>query len=166
MLLIPQEFNEYMKNHWLIKSEASCYSIDDFSRDKKTGWSGIRNYQARNFMRDGMKIGDLVLFYHSSSEPTAVVGVARVASAPYPDHTAWDKKDDHYDPKSPKEKPVWMMVDVEFVERFKEPVPLSLIKLDPAFSGMVLIQRGSRLSVQPVSESHFKRIVELGKRRV
>src|SRR6266516_4146075 len=99
-------------NYWLIKSEGSCYSIDDLKKDKRTAWTGVRNYQARNFMRDGMKVGDLVLFYHSSSDPTGIYGIVKVTSKPYPDRTALDKKDMHYDPKSTEENPIWMLVDV------------------------------------------------------
>ncbi len=150
-------------NHWLIKSEESCYSIDDFKKDKVAAWTGIRNYQARNFMKDRMKIGDKVLFYHSSSKPNAVVGIAEVVSAPHADLTALDKKDDHYDPKSSKENPIWMCVDVEFVEKFKSPVTLVEIKFEPEFKGMMLAEQGSRLSVQPVSEKHFQKVVEMGK---
>ncbi len=153
-------------NYWLIKSEADCYSIDDFKRDKKASWTGIRNYQARNFMRDSMNVGDLALFYHSggtASEPPQVVGLAKVTGAAHPDMTAFDKKDDHFDPKSKKESPTWMCVDVSFVEKFKKPVTLAQIKFDPALAGIMVAARGSRLSVQPVSEKHFKRIVEMGK---
>jgi predicted RNA-binding protein with PUA-like domain len=145
-------------NYWLIKSEGSCYSIDDLKKDKKVAWSGVRNYQARNFMRDGMKIGDLALFYHSSSSPNGVYGIAKVASEPHPDMTAFDKKDDHYDPKSKKENPTWMLVDIAYVEKFKYPVSLEEIKIDPALEGMMVRQIGSRLSIQPVSEKHFKYI--------
>ena len=150
-------------NYWLVKSEASCYSIDDFKKDKKTEWTGIRNYQARNFMRDSMQVGDPVLFYHSSSEPNAVVGVAKVVKAAHPDVTALDKKDDHHDPKSTKENPIWYCVDLGFVEKFKIPLTLSQIKFRNELSDMMLVQTGSRLSVQPVSEKNFKKIVELAK---
>lgn len=150
------------KRYWLIKTEASCYSIDDFKHDKKTPWTGIRNYQARNFMRDDMKTGDLILFYHSNAEPSAVVGIAKVTSAPYADMTAQDKKDEHYDPKSTEENPIWECVDVSFVKKFKQPVSLQEIKFNPDLSGMVLTQKGSRLSVQPVSEKHFTIISQLG----
>jgi predicted RNA-binding protein with PUA-like domain len=151
-----------MKKFWLIKSEESCYSIDDFAKDKKTLWTGIRNYQARNFMRDSMSIGDEVLYYHSSSDPTGVVGLAKVVSKPLPDVTATDKKDDHYDPKATKENPIWFGVEMQFVKKFKNPVTLSRIKLDQELRNMVVAQQGSRLSVQPVSEKHFKKVMELG----
>ena len=112
--------------YWLIKSEGSCYSIDDLKKDKVTPWSGIRNYQARNFMRDSMSIGDLVLFYHSG-EDKAVVGVAKVISSSHADLTAMDKKDDHYDPKSTIDNPIWMCVDVTLVKKLKPPFIFSQI---------------------------------------
>lgn len=146
-------------NYWLVKSEADCYSIEDFKRDKKTAWTGIRNYQARNFIRDGMKKGDMAFFYHSQAEPSGIYGLARVASAPYPDPTAFDKRDEHYDPKSKKENPVWMCVDLEYVKAFKEPLSIADIKRDPKLEGIRVAQKGDRLSVSPVSEKHFKYIL-------
>ena len=151
-------------NYWLLKSEATCYSIDDLKRDKKTAWTGIRNYQARNFMRDSMKVGDLCLFYHSSADPAEVVGLAEVVSVPHRDPTAQDKKDDHFDQKSTKENPIWMCVDVRFFEKFLTPISLGRIKIDPHLTGIALAQTGSRLSIQPVSEKHFKHIVALGRK--
>lgn len=149
-------------NYWLLKSEANCYSIDDLAKDKTVPWTGIRNYQARNFMRDKMQVGDLAIFYHSGANPPAAVGVAKVSSLPHPDMTAFDSKDEHFDPKSKKENPTWMCVDVEFIKKFKNEVTLPQIKFDPQLKGIVVAQQGSRLSVQPVSEKHFKRIIELG----
>lgn len=153
-------------NHWLIKSEGDCYSIDDLKKDKKTPWSGIRNFQARNFMRDIMKVGDKVLFYHSNGtkeNPTGVYGVAKVSSKSYPDITAFDKKDDHYDSKSKKENPTWFLVDMSFVSKFKNPVTLSQIKFEPKLKGIMVAQKGSRLSIQPVSKEHFEFITNMGK---
>jgi predicted RNA-binding protein with PUA-like domain len=147
-------------NYWLVKSEADCYSIDHFKKDKTTSWTGIRNYQARNFMRDSMKIGDGVLFYHSNAKPTGVYGIAKVISAPHPDLTQFDNKDDHYDPKATIEKPIWMCVDIEFVKKFAEPVSLTEMKLDPHLEGMMVLAVGSRLSVQPVSKQHFEYITQ------
>jgi predicted RNA-binding protein with PUA-like domain len=147
-------------SYWLIKSEPDCYSIDDFKKDKITSWSGVRNYQARNFLKS-MERGDVALFYHSSTEPKAVVGIAKVVKSAHPDTTALDKKDDHYDPKSTKENPIWYMVDFGFVEKFKNPVTLSQIKINPKLEGMVLTQQGSRLSIQPVSKEHFELIKKL-----
>lgn len=147
-------------NYWLIKSEGDCYSIDDLKRDKKTSWTGVRNFQARNFMRDKMNIGDGILFYHSNAKPNGVYGVACVASKPHADETQFDKKDEHFDTKAKKENPTWICVDVSFVKKFAEPVSLDMIKFDPALAGMPVRERGSRLSVQPVSEKHFTYIVE------
>lgn len=150
-------------NYWLIKSEANCYSIDDLKRDKKISWEGIRNYQARNFMRDEMKQGDLVLFYHSLGtveQPSGIYGIAKVAGKPHPDMSQFDKKDEHYDPKAKEEAPIWACVDMAFVKKFKVPVSLGDIKRDRALEGMEVRRTGSRLSVMPVSEKHFKHIAE------
>ncbi len=149
-------------NYYLLKSEGTCYSIDDLKRDKKTSWTGIRNYQARNFMRD-MKVGDLCLFYHSSSEPTGVFGVAKVVAEAHPDTTQFDKKDEHFDPKATKEKPIWFCPDVEFKEKFNTYVSLSLMKNDKKLNGIPVAKQGMRLSVMPVTKEHFERVVELGK---
>ncbi len=151
-------------NYWLIKSEADCYSIADFKKDKVTPWTGIRNYQARNFMRDSMKVGDMALFYPSNGTPDApsgVYGIARVASIPHSDMTQFDTKDEHYDPSSSKQNPRWMCVDMKFVSMFKKPVSLEMIKFDPYLEGMMVRQKGSRLSIQPVSEKHFRYITEV-----
>ncbi len=149
-------------NYWLIKTEPDCYSIDDLKRDKTTAWSGVRNYQARNFIQS-MKVGDLALFYHSSSDPKGVAGIAKVTKNPYPDATALNKKDDHYDPKSTKTNPIWFMVDFGFVEKFKHFVTLDSIKFNSKLSGIVVAKQGSRLSIQPVSETHFKIIEREGR---
>lgn len=150
-------------NYWLIKSEPTCYSIDDLKRDKKTAWTGVRNYQARNYMARDMAVGDLVLFYHSTVGEIGVVGIAKVASKPHADLTALDKKDDHYDPKATKENPIWQCVDFSFVKKFNKVVTLPLIKANPNLKGIMVAQTGSRLSVQPVSPKHFEEIVEMGK---
>ena len=153
-----------MKNYWLMKSEPGAYSIDDLKRDKKTYWDGVRNYQARNFMRDAMKTGDLVIFYHSNAEPSGVAGSAKVCKEGYPDFTGWDKKDKHYDSASKPEKPAWFMVDVEFMEKFKHFIPLEEIKSTTALKTMMVARRGARLSVQPVEEKHFEIIRKLGQK--
>jgi predicted RNA-binding protein with PUA-like domain len=158
--------------YWLIKSEGECYSIDHLQKDKKTPWSGVRNFQARNFMRDQMNVGDLALFYHSSSEPSGVYGLAKVTSKPYEDLTARDKKNEHADERSirlyeqsKKEgtifTPVWMLVDFGFVKKFKKPVALAEIKNDPFLQNMILCQKGSRLSIQPVTQKDFEHVVAL-----
>ena len=149
---------------WLLKTEPSSFSFDDLLRAprKTTGWSGVRNYQARNFLRDAMKKGDRVLIYHSNAEPPAVVGVAEVVREGYPDPTQFDRRDDHYDPDSPKDDPRWYQVDVKAVRKLARPVPLDQIRAEKALATMALVQRGQRLSVQPVTPDEFARVVELG----
>lgn len=152
------------KKYWLIKSEGDCYSIDDLKRDKKVAWTGIRNYQSRNFMMNDMSVGDMTLFYHSNGTtdaPTGVYGIARVASKMHPDETQFAKDDEHYDPKATKDRPIWHCVDMAFVRKFRNPVTLAEIKIDPALEGMLVRARGSRLSIQPVSQKHFEYIVGL-----
>jgi predicted RNA-binding protein with PUA-like domain len=149
--------------YWLMKSEPNSYSIDDLKNDGQTYWDGVRNFQARNFIRDEMKAGDLVLFYHSNAEPTGVAGVARVCSTGYADFTAWDKKDKHFDPKSSKEKPLWFMVDVEFVEKFSRLVSLQELKALSKLRGMMVTKAGVRLSVQPVEKAHFEIVRQMGR---
>jgi predicted RNA-binding protein with PUA-like domain len=138
-----------MPAYWLMKSEPGTYSIDDLKRDKKTFWDGVRNYQARNFMRDSMKVGDLVLFYHSNAEPSGVAGVAEVVKSGYPD---------------PKD-PVWSGVDIGFVEKFPNFVPLETLKENSAkLKGMLVIKNGMRLSVQPVEKAHFEWVRQCGRK--
>jgi predicted RNA-binding protein with PUA-like domain len=148
---------------WLVKSEPDVFSIQDLAKAKNqtTYWDGVRNYQARNTLRDQMKAGDKVLFYHSNAMPPAIAGVARVVKEGYPDHTAWDPKSDHFDPKSSKENPTWYMVDIQLVEVFPKPLGLPMLKEIAGLKSMVLVQRGSRLSVQPVTASEFQLILEL-----
>jgi len=149
------------RRYWLMKTEPSTYSIDNLMRQRRTCWDGVRSFQARNIMRDHMKVGDLVLFYHSSTKPPAVVGIARVSREAYPDHTAWDPDAPYYDPKSSPDNPIWVMVDVEFVARLPQPVTLDQLKENPALDGMRVTQRGQRLSVQPVSPEHFRAVLEM-----
>jgi predicted RNA-binding protein with PUA-like domain len=146
------------KSYWLMKSEPSVYSIDDLARDGSTAWTGVRNYQARNYMRDQMKVGDGVLFYHSSSDPTGVAGLAEVSKAASPDPTAFDRKDDHFDPKSRPDQPTWYLVDVRFVKKLPEVVTLAALKANPALADMMVTRPGSRLSVQPVSAAEWKAV--------
>jgi predicted RNA-binding protein with PUA-like domain len=153
-------------NYWLIKSEGNCYSINDLKKDKVVPWSGIRNFQARNLMRDTMLVGDKTLFYHSNGtkeNPTGVYGIAKVVSKPYADPTQFDKQDEHYDPKSKKENPTWILVDMAFESEFKNPVSLVQIKFEPKLKGIMVAQQGSRLSIQPVSKEHFETIVKMSK---
>src|SRR4029450_13297809 len=147
---------------WLVKTEPESFSIDDLAQapQQTTGWSGVRNYQARNYMRE-MKLGDRVLVYHSSSDPRAVVGVATVARESYPDPTAWDKKDPHYDPQSTKDDPRWFMVDLKFEQAFKWPLPLDELGGVATLKEMGLLREGSRLSVQPVRKAEFEAILKL-----
>ena len=144
-----------------MKSEPDAYSIDDLAREKNGAhWDGVRNYSARNNMK-AMREGDLVLFYHSQTNPPGVVGIARVCKEAYPDHTAFDHKSKYYDAKSTPDAPRWEMVDIEFVERLPEPVSLPDLRADPKFEDMILL-RHSRLSVQPVDRKHFARVLKLG----
>ncbi len=150
-----------MRSLWLMKSEPHVYSYDDLVADGQTHWDGVRNYQARNMMRDQMKVGDLVLYYHSNTKPPHVAGVARVVREGYPDHTALDPNSKYFDAKATAENPRWSMVDLAPVAPCPEVVSLEAIKSDPAFEGMLLIRRGQRLSIQPVEEHHFRRVLSL-----
>lgn len=143
-----------------MKSEPDAYSIDDLASDGTTHWDGVRNYQARNLMRDEMKIGDRVLYYHSRLRPPGVVGLAEVVAESYPDHTSWDPDSKYFDPKSTPEEPRWFMVDIAFVEKFGRMVSIDEMKEHPELKDMVLLNR-SRLSVQPVSAAEFDFIVGL-----
>jgi predicted RNA-binding protein with PUA-like domain len=148
--------------YWLVKSEPDCFSIQHLAASPKqtTFWSGVRNYQARNFMK-AMKRGDRVLYYHSSCDPPAVAGVAVVTREAYPDHTALDPKDDHYDPKATKDKPIWEMVDLKLERIFAEPVPIGVLRGVKSLAAMELLKTGSRLSVQPVRPQEFEAVLEL-----
>lgn len=148
---------------WLFKTEPDTFSIDDLLIKKVEAWNGVRNYQARNFLRDQTKIGDTVLFYHSSCKVPGVAGLARVCSKPYPDHTAWDKNSDYFDPKSSEENPIWMMVDVEFVEKFNNVITLEILKNVESLKDFTLLKRGNRLSIFPVTELEFQTILKLKK---
>lgn len=152
--------------YWLLKSEPDAYSIEDLERDGSTSWEGVRNFQARNFIRDEMRVGDPVLFYASNAAPSGVAGVARVARAGYPDPFAFERGHPYFDPKSDVAAPTWYAVDVEFVERFPELLPLSALKGVAGLEQMTLLQRGSRLSVQPVTEAEFEIVATLGRRGV
>lgn len=149
--------------YWLLKSEPEVFSIDDLAKAKNqtTHWDGVRNYQARNFLRDEMKIGDKVIFYHSNAEPPAAAGICEVVKEGYPDFTAFDPKDIHYDPKSNKDSPTWFMVDVKFVSKFSKAVAISEIKANKKLLSMKLVQRGNRLSVMPVTKEEFEEIEKM-----
>ncbi|HPX62041.1 MAG TPA: EVE domain-containing protein [Deltaproteobacteria bacterium] len=150
-------------NYWLFKTEPGCFSIDDLKSrpDMTEHWDGVRNFQARNFLRDTVKPGDLVLFYHSNIAEPAVVGIAEVVREGYPDFTAFDPQAEHFDPKSSVEKPIWYMVDVQYVKELKRPVTLERIKSNPLLSEMPLVRR-SRLSIQPVTAEQWQIIMAMG----
>jgi len=147
---------------WLLKTEPESFSIADLAAEpnQTTCWDGVRNYQARNFLRDDFKCGDQVLIYHSNANPPSIAGVAVVVRESYPDHTSWDPEDHHFDPKSSPQNPRWFMVDVKLVEVFAEPIGLPNLREMPALANMELLRKGSRLSVQPVSQREFEAILQ------
>lgn len=147
--------------YWLMKSEPDAYSIDDLERDGRDMWDGIRNYQARNMMRDDMRVGDEVFFYHSNCREPGIVGIMKVASEPYPDPTQFDPESKYFDPKSTAEDPRWILVDVAFVRKLSRPVTLAELKAEDGLDGMILLRRGNRLSVMPVEEKHWDLILGL-----
>ena len=170
-VILDKYFGIYMltamagkKHYWLIKSDPETLSFDEVkARPNSTvDWNGVRNYQARNFMRDELKKGDQVLFYHSQCKDTGVVGLAEVVRESYPDHTAWDKKHRYYDPKTDKKNPTWYMVDLKWKKVFKQTVTLAEMKATPALKEMRVVQRGQRLSVQPVTKKDFDRVCKMG----
>ncbi len=151
-------------SYWLMKSEPDVYSYAHLEAAPKqtTLWDGVRNYQARNMMRDEMKVGDLILYYHSNTKPPGVVGVARVVKEGYPDPTQFDPKDSHFDPKSQQENPRWYVVDIQAVAPLKSYVSLDDIKANGKLAEMAVVQRGQRLSVQPVTAPHFREVLRMG----
>lgn len=151
------------KRYWLMKSEPEDFSIDDLERVGTEPWTGVRNYQARNFMRDSMQVGDQVFFYHSNTPVPGIYGIAEVASTPYPDPTQFEKKSKYFDPKATREEPRWFLVDVGFVRRLREPVSLATIRTRSEQLGedFALIRKGARLSVLPVNASQWKTLLAL-----
>lgn len=147
--------------HWLMKSEPDAYSIDDLARDGTEPWDGIRNYQARNMMRDDMKMGDKAFFYHSSCKVPAIVGIMKIASSPYPDPTQFDRRSKYYDSKSTEDDPRWMLVDVAFDRKLKRPIALEEIKKHPGLGDFLLTRRGNRLSIFPVDKKHWDLILAM-----
>jgi predicted RNA-binding protein with PUA-like domain len=145
---------------WLIKSEPDVYSIDSLAKDRKTRWTGVRNFQARNHMM-AMAVGDPLIYYHSSADPPGVAGLARVCRAASPDELQFDPGSDYFEPRASAERPVWQCVEVAFVAKARPFVPLPLLKAEPGLEGMELLRKGSRLSVQPVSDAHFKLVCKL-----
>ena len=150
--------------YWLMKSEPDCYSIYDLKQDTVEPWDGTRNYQVRNMMRDDMKVGDLVLFYHSNTKEIGCVGTMKIVKKAYPDPTQFDPKSEHPDPKSDPENPRWLCVDVRFQSKFPRTVTLAEIKIDNAFDTMPLVHKGNRLSVMPIKKAHFHKIVKMAQR--
>ena len=142
--------------YWLLKSEPTAYSIDDLKRDGSTAWTGIRNYQARNFMRDTMKPGDMAFFYHSNANPAAIMGVCEIASTAFPDETAFNPKDSHFDPKATHANPIWCAVEVKYIRHLKKPLALEELRKMKGLEKMELLRKGSRLSVMPVTEKEWK----------
>ena len=147
---------------WLMKVEPESYTIEQLERDGETCWEGVRNYQARNILRDDMRPGDRVLFYASNAEPTGVAGVAEVSRGGYPDHFAFDTTHDYFDPKSDPSNPTWYMVDIRFVEKFPTVVSLETLKATPGLANMMVTKRGMRLSVQPVREDEWMEVCRMG----
>jgi len=150
--------------YWLVKSEPDCFSFDDLwtAPRRTTGWDGVRNYQARNFLRDAMRVGDGVLYYHSGAEPPGVAGIARVASASYPDPTQFDPAAEHFDPKSRREMPLWFQVDIQAVRKLPRFLSLRTLKSEKALARMRVLQRGQRLSVMPVEPAEWGIVLALG----
>ena len=153
------------RKYWLMKSEPDDFSIDDLKTKGREPWSGVRNFQARNFMLKEMKLGDGVLFYHSTTEIPGVYGLAKVASAAYPDPTQFDRKSDYFDEKSKREEPRWYLVDVEFDKVLKYPLTLERLRAEPELADMIALKKGNRLSITPVTKPEFDRIVSLGNRK-
>lgn len=151
--------------YWLMKSEPSTFSIDDLAKmpNQTEHWDGVRNYQARNMMRDAMKIGDLAFFYHSNCEIPGIVGIVKIVTESYPDHTAFDPNSKYFDPKSSPENPRWFMVNVKFIEKFKEVIPLFKLKADPKLEQLPLIRKGNRLSIMPVAQHDWETILSYKK---
>ena len=151
------------RRYWLFKSEPTAYSFADLQaeEDQTAEWDGVRNYQVRNYMRDDMKVGDGVLFYHSSAKPLAVVGTASIVREAYADSTALDPAEKHYDPKSSPDNPIWLMVDIKAEQEFKRPVTLDEIKQNPRLQNMLVIRRGMRLSIQPVTQEEWEELVSM-----
>jgi len=151
------------RRYWLLKSEPGSFSFEDLwaAKGRRTPWDGVRNYQARNLLRDELRPGDGVLFYHSNADPTGVAGLAEVASEPRPDPTQFDPADDHFDPQARPEDPRWWLVDVRAVQRLPRTVPLAELKAEPGLAAMAVCQRGSRLSVQPVTPAEWRLVQRL-----
>lgn len=151
------------RRYWLMKVEPSAYTIDELERDGHTGWEGVRNYRARNFLRDEIQVGDGVLFYASNAKPSGVAGIAEVMRAGYPDPVQFRKGHRYYDPKATSDRPIWYSVDIRFVERFPDVVALGDLKANPKLAEMMVTKRGMRLSVQPVGAMEFAEVRRMGR---
>jgi len=151
--------------YWLFKTEPSVYSIDHLKKEKSQieHWDGVRNYQARNFMRDDMKVGDKGFFYHSNCKEVGIVGIVKIVKEAYPDFTAFDEKEKYYDPKSDPENPRWFMVDVKYIRKLKRTITLDSLKNNPALADMALVKRGNRLSIMPVTKEEWNEILAMEK---
>ena len=147
--------------YWLMKSEPHAFSIDDLKKVKRSSWDGVRNYQARNMMRDDMRIGDEIFFYHSNCKEPGIVGIMKVASEPYPDPIQFDDKSNYFDPKSSRDNPRWILVDVEFVRKLSRNITLTEIKAEKSLEDMILTRRGNRLSIMPIEDKHWNKILSL-----
>jgi predicted RNA-binding protein with PUA-like domain len=147
--------------YWLMKSEPDAFSIDDLKRKGQEAWDGVRNYQARNFMRDGMRVGDRVFFYHSNCDEPGIVGIAEVATDAYPDPSQFDPKSKYFDAASSRDNPRWMLVDVKFVKKLKHTISLKALQAEPALADMALVRKGNRLSVMPVGAEEWRHILTM-----
>lgn len=152
-----------MPNYWLMKSEPSCFSLDDLKQrpEMTEPWDGVRNFQARNFLRDTIKVGDGVLFYHSNCPEPSIVGLARIVRDGYPDHTALDPREKHFDPKATNDHPIWFMVDVQYLCHLQNPLSRDDLRQHPILSGMGVLRKGNRLSVQPVTPQEWQAVLDL-----
>lgn len=150
-------------NYWLMKSEPSAFSIEDLENhpEQKTHWDGVRNYQARNFMRDDMQIGDQAFLYHSNCSEIGIVGIMEVCSESYPDFTAFDSDDHHFDPKSDPDKPRWFMVDLKLVKKFPRTITLAELKANPQLADLLILRKGNRLSITPVSKADWNQVLKM-----
>jgi predicted RNA-binding protein with PUA-like domain len=151
------------KRYWLMKVEPTAYTIEDLERDGRTGWEGVRNYKARNFLRDDLQAGDGVLFYASNADPSGVAGLAAVVRAGYPDPLQFKAGHEYHDPKATRDAPIWYAVDIGFIERFPAVVPLGALKANPKLEDMMVTKKGARLSVQPVSAAEFTEVCRMAR---
>ena len=147
--------------YWLMKSEPNAFSIDDLKRVKTEPWDGVRNYQVRNMMRDQMRVGDFAFFYHSNCKVPGIVGTMKIVKTGYPDYTAWDKHNEHYDPKSTPDNPRWFMVDVQFKEKFNDVIALTQLKANAALADLPIVKKGNRLSIVPINQTQWDAILAM-----